>query len=303
MTSLQTLWTPEVQWDRTVRYVNLLYQRRYTHLLRRFRERGPRDGKTFSADELAILQKWQDELAMIVARGGPRLDASSLWVVRVPHRLFSIGDVFVVTIGNGMCERYAMSGVSSKGARLNDYYLSMRPDYKTYQLPDDLIDSRWDDPAIGRFVADLRASSRRRVGASIPAPMQMPLSGVRTQGLRFDGYYGAGRVPRPEQARHRRRFYLRFFPDGTVIRGYFPYPRTPVNPESFREGPWGEVLNYSLRDGGALSFSVVRNGEVKVRYEGQTLDGRLRLTRYMSEVSSPRDLPREHIFRFFQWPK
>ena len=220
-----------------------------------------------------------------------------LWVVRTPHRLWCVGDVFVVTVGNGMIKRYGMSGISSKGAKLRDYYISLHsfPEDVT-ELPGDLAALQWDDPAVGRFVADLRASSRRRVGASIPAPIQRPLSGIRTQGLRFDGYYGAGRVPRPEQARHRRRFYLRFFPDGTVIRGHFPYPRTPINAESLKEGIWGQVEKYSLGDGGALSFSVVRKGEVLARYEGHILDGRLRL-----KVSLPGGVPREYIFRFFQW--
>jgi hypothetical protein len=265
MPTTKTLLTPEEQWKRTIQYVRRVY-------------------------------RWSE--------ANRRL---SLWVVRTPHRLWCVGDVFVVSEGNGMNERYGMSGISSKGAQLKNYYISLHsfPE-DVAELPGDLIDLQWDDSAVGRFVADLRASSRRRVGASIPAPMQMPLSGVRTQGLRFDGYYGAGRVPRPEQARHRRRFYLRFFPDGTVIRGYFPYPMTPINPESFKEGPWGEVLKYYLQDDGALSFSVVcntRNGEVKIRYEGHTLNGRLRLTRYMSEVFSSRDLPREYVYRFFQWPK
>jgi hypothetical protein len=248
-------------------------------------------------------EQWKRTVQYVGGYGEQGLRGMYLWVVVTPHRLLCIGDILVVTFGNGMCQRYGMSGVSSKGMRLNSYFVNLRQRYADcVHLPDDLVGLQWDDPAVGRFVADLRASSRRRVGASIPVSAQMPLSGVRTQGLRFDGYYGAGRVPRPEQARHRRRFYLRFFPDGTVIRGYFPYPSTPINPEGFREGPWGEVLTYSLRDGSALSFSVARNGEVKVRYEGDILDGRLRLTRYMSEVLRPRDLPREYTFRFFQWP-
>lgn len=130
--SAKTLLTPEEQWKRTVSYVGS------------FRDR---------ASSLA---------------GG-----ALLAVVKVPHRLFSVGDVFVITYGNGMNERWGMSGVSSKGARLKDYFILLRSvEYDDFELPGDLTVLKWDDPAVGRFVADLRASSRRRVGASIPAPPQ-----------------------------------------------------------------------------------------------------------------------------------
>jgi hypothetical protein len=251
--------------------------------------------KTFLTPE----EQWKRTI-QYVRRGWSETNLRMLlWVVRTRHRLWCVGDVFVVTVGNGMVERYGMSGISSKGVKLRDYYISLHsfPD-DVAQLPGDLIALQWDDPAIGRFVADLRASSRRRVGASIPASIQRPLSGIRTQGLRFDGYYGAGRVPRPEQARHRRQIYLRFFPDGRVITGHFSYV-SPINPERFKEGAWGKFTTYSLGEGGALSFSYVHDGEVWSRYEGHILDGRIRLK--VSRFFRPGLVPREHVFRFFQW--
>jgi hypothetical protein len=304
MPRFKTLLTPQQQWECTIAYMQRIHRKTEKEWKRAFFDA---HHQASGCVEKHAYRSWR--WIQEQSEGPGTYGYRWVCVVKRNHRLLIAGNVLFCQPSNGMLQRFPLYGVSTKGARLRHYYLSIASPYNEsgmvdfVELPGDLISARWDDPAIGRFVADLRASSRRRVGASIPAPMQMPLSGVRTQGLQFDGYYGAGRVPRPEQARHRRRFYLRFFPDGTVIRGYFPYPRTPINPESFGEGLWGEVLKYSLRDGGALSFSVVRNGEVKVRYEGHTLDGRLRLTRYMSEVSRPRDLPREYIFRFFQWPK
>ena len=43
-------------------------------------------------------------------------------MMRGAHRAFVAGDVLPVTARNGMIQRYCMSGVTSKGVRLNHYY-------------------------------------------------------------------------------------------------------------------------------------------------------------------------------------
>jgi hypothetical protein len=92
------------------------------------------------------------------------------------HRLLLEGDVLVMSSNNGMFERYPAFGVSSKGAKLNHYWLPIkssrarRGSVDLIELPGDFINKRWNDPAIGRFVVNLRASCRSRVGASSPAP-------------------------------------------------------------------------------------------------------------------------------------
>jgi hypothetical protein len=201
MPSRKTLLTPEEQWNRTVQYM--------------------------------------DSLDNGFAKSTSSTRYPRLWVVRHPHRLLCLGDVLFVTCSNGMVKRYGMTGVSSKGARLNNYYIPLRPDRETVHLPGDLIDTRWDDPAMGRFVADLRASSRRRVGASIPAPNPMSFPGQDIQGLRFDGCYRSRR----RKSRHKRngdsysspeRDYLRFsqkvlsFPELIITMSFiFPVDSFP----------------------------------------------------------------------------
>ncbi len=238
MASVKTLLAPEEQWKRTVSYVGSLRGR---------------------AHSLA----------------GPRV---LLVVMKVPHRLFSVGDVFVMTWGNGMNERWGMSGVSSKGARLKDYFIPLRSvQYDDFELPGDLTTLKWDDPAVGRFVADLRASSRRRVGASIPAPPQEPPPTPHVEGLRFDGCYRSRRGPRHKRGEYFNRNYLRFFPDGTAIASpYGGFSRW--HQQNFLRGPWDTSGRYTL-EGNSISICIVLKGEVIEQYSGTMDGGRLRLAR------------------------
>jgi hypothetical protein len=265
MPSRKTLLTPEEQWNRTVQYMDSLY------------------------NGFAKSSTWMP----------------GLWVVRYPHRLLCLGDVLLVTQSNGMIERYGMTGVSSKGARLNNYYIPLRPDSETVHLPGDLIDTRWDDPAIGRFVADLRASSRRRVGASIPAPNPMPFPDRDVQGLRFDGCYRSRREPKHKRVSFFNRDYLRFFPDGTVISGthydviYVSGGLiSSVSRERFMSGPWGTSGKFTL-EGESISFSILLDGEVVEQYEGKIDGVYLHLSKHCRQGwSRPRD---NSVYKFCPW--
>jgi hypothetical protein len=107
---------------------------------------------------------------------GPLVNENDrLAVATRPHRLLLPGDILLLSSNNGMFERYPAFGVSSKGARLCHYWLPFRSSNEGHgsvdliELPGDFINMRWNDPAIGRFVVNLRASCRSRVGASSPA--------------------------------------------------------------------------------------------------------------------------------------
>jgi hypothetical protein len=217
-----------------------------------------------------------------------------LWIVTKPHRLLTLGDVFVATFTNGMNERFAMSGVSSKGAKFCFYFLPLRC-FDVVKLPGDLINLRWDDPAVGRFVADLRTSSRRRVGTCIPALKQT--SAQSAQGLRFDGCYRSRREPRHKRGAFFRRNYLRFFPDGSVIaspHGGF----TAEHRQDFLKGPWGTAGKFTLVED-AIEFSILHGEEVVERYQG-IVDGEyLRLSRHCRQgwaISREDD-----IYKFGPW--
>jgi hypothetical protein len=293
MPSLKTLLPPEEQWNRTVCYLNSFHERKIIRLLHEFYSRGPRDGRSFSADELAIVHRWENELAMGAHH------SAALWVVRNPHRLLSIGDVLVVTCFNGMIERYGVTGVSSKGAKLNDYYIALRSRCEEVaKLPGDLIDTRLDDPAIGRFVADLRASSRCRVGASIPAPKQLsPPSDQDTQGVRFDGCYRSRCGPRHKRGEFFKRNWLRFFPDGRVISS--PEGGTSAwHQKHFLTGPWHTSGRFTL-EGDAIYFSILHNKEVVSRFEGKVDGAYLRLSRLCRHGWAPsRD---NDVYKFCPW--
>ena len=259
MASIKTVLTPEEQWKRTIQYVMAEDRRSSATLGRRL----------------------------------PHL----LWVVQTPHRLLSLGDVLVITSTNGMNERYAMSGVSSKGALLKGFYIALRPRSAEFiELPGDLIDLQWDDPAVGRFVADLRASSRRRVGASSPAPQQ-ETSSLPLQGLQFDGCYRSRAVGRHKRQAFFRRNYLRFFPGGKVVAdpdGGF----SATHRQNFVRGPWGATGTYTL-DANAISISITLDGRVVEQYTG-TIDGAyLRLSRRgFNHWSTSCD---DDVYKFSPW--
>jgi hypothetical protein len=264
MPSRQTLLTPEEQWNRTVLYASSLYNVFAEH---------------------------------------PSPPLPDLWVVRTPHRLLCLGDVLLVTGINGMGERYRMTGISSKGARLRDYYIPLSYG-DIVQLPGDLINAAWYDPAIGRFVADLRASRRRRVGAGIPAPHPTPLSDRNAQGLRFDGCYRSRRKPRhwhdygpKRDSRH----YLRFFRDGTVISEIFRDAYIPggfISPmlrEIFVSGPQYLSEKFML-SGESISFPFDR--KVAWRYHGRIDGAYLRLSKHCSQGEGSCD---NIVYKFCPW--
>jgi hypothetical protein len=243
MATAKTLFTPEQQWRRTAQY-------------------------------LCSQPGW--ETVQDSYHRSPKV-----WIVTAPHRLLCVGDVLVATFTNGMDSRYAMSGVSSKGVRLDYCYIALRC-MEEAELPGDLINLRWDDPAVGRFVADLRASSRRRVGTCIPAPKQprvlshtLSLEGAPP--LQFEGCYRSRREPRHKRREFFRRNYLRFFPDGTVIaspNGGF----SAANRQDFLKGPWGTAGKFSV-EGDTLSVAIFHDGEVVERYKGKIDGVYLRLAR------------------------
>jgi hypothetical protein len=133
MPRLKTLLTPEEQWQRTVEYVRP-YDPRYDVYDFRIEDYSAR----------SLIPKWRNFGILVVAS--------------YTNRLLCRGDVFVLQSSNGMCERYAVSGVSSKGFRLKHYYLKLNScTSNVIHLPDDMIDRPWwDDWAIGHYVANLR---------------------------------------------------------------------------------------------------------------------------------------------------
>jgi hypothetical protein len=131
MTKRKTFLSPENQWDLTAAY--------YTYLNR-------------SCAAKRLVKKMEQSL-----------------IIYGTHSPVKEPDILIFTAGNGMLKRYGMTGVTSKGARLNNYYLPLRHGYEVAYLPDDFIGLQWNDPGVGRYVADLRASFRSRVSANSPA--------------------------------------------------------------------------------------------------------------------------------------
>jgi hypothetical protein len=126
MKRTKTLLTPESQWHRTVAYFMQLNRSRPVQL----------------------------------GSGGIEED---LCFFRGTHPLVRNGDVLLATSLNWMAQRYGMTGITSKGVRLKNYHLPLRRGFEQVQLPDDFAGRQWNDPVIGRYVADLRASRRGRV--------------------------------------------------------------------------------------------------------------------------------------------
>ncbi|WP_157360014.1 hypothetical protein [Caldimonas brevitalea] len=110
--------------------------------------------------EAMMREVWRNRL-----QDGPLIDDPqwALGLVVRPHRLALVGDVFRVTLWNGMMERFAVTGVSGKGARLRNFHVKLHRESQRggslaiHDLPDDLIGYRWDHPDVGRFVDALRA--------------------------------------------------------------------------------------------------------------------------------------------------
>ncbi len=207
---------------------------------------------------------------------------NSVCIFHGTHRMVCDEDALILTFRNGMVQRFGMTGVSSKGARLNDFHLPLRIGFGDFQLPDDFIGMQWNDPVVGRFVADLRASFRSRVSANSPAPWHCPtLAGVDTNELTCFGLYKSGRMR--ESTRNRDpRHYLRFYPDGSAAREYganhysgFRISSLPraLGPKSNAER--GTVSR--LGDSVVVELFDAKNA-LDSRYEGSFENGRLWLS-------------------------
>lgn len=240
MTRQKTMLTPEMQWERTVAYHLRLFS--------------PCEG--------------------ISKRG------SAVVIFRGTHALASEGDVFILTVGNGMAQRYGVTGVCSKGARLSDCYLPLRRGVGVHWLPDDLIGRQWNDPDIRRYVAGLRASFFSQASANSAATTDdHVLCGIDTYQIAFHGVYKSGRL-KESTRRYDERKYLRFYPDGSVAmtRDYnfmawrISFDRTATSPRPTAYGPIGRVIV----QGNALKLDF--GGADQVRrssYAGEMRDGRL----------------------------
>jgi hypothetical protein len=254
MTTRKTLFTPAEQWEKT-------------------------------ATHHALLNRCYEDWQVV----GDRV--SSIGFFRGTHHSVQDDDVLIVSSTNGMMERLGMTGISSKGARLNNYHLPLRRGFDIVQLPDDFIGMQWNHPAIGRYVADLRASRRSRVSAYSPAPSHCKTSGgIDTDRIAFFGLYKSGRLPgstRTLDYRH----YLRFFPDGSVVA------TTDFNHQGWRisfdpdatSPPYADTKGDFRTDGELITFALSETMSwskwievVYARYEGQFKNGKLwlRLTRY-----------------------
>ena len=307
----KTLLGAEDQWQRSIEYLYFLHRNRWCtweqyvriHELRiRWRQAEP-------VPEAELRQSWLQARA-----DGPLIHTGNcLWMMRGAHRAFVAGDVLPVTARNGMIQRYCMSGVTSKGVRLNHYYLPLnsrdRMDFRAAEFPDDFIGKRWDDPAIGRFVADLRASSRSRVGACNPAPSPVLKSVETPQGLRFDGFYYSARGlsasgfhrsyrTSVKLKRHQRaypvRSYLHFFPDGTAISQVTRTPLEKIDAETLARGrpQHGEVVLVN----NTFSFSSTNVVGIPIEYAGVIAGDRLIVT-----LKTPKCQGR-YVYKFRPFP-
>ena len=153
----KTRLTPDEQWLRTARYSRSLHNSDSIAQWLTWKERWV--ATRISETELRDI--WSEECRKyeIVPRAGR--SAAAIAVITRPHRWLHIGDVFLVTKVNGMNERFAVNGVSSKGVRLNDCFF--RLDHGTGQgvmrtcvLPESLTGLRWDDDAVTSFVRQSR---------------------------------------------------------------------------------------------------------------------------------------------------
>jgi hypothetical protein len=259
MTRRKTLLTPEAQWEKTADYLIYLCRNRW------------------------MSDYW----------GQVPTEETRLCIFHGTHPLVMDEDVLIVTGSNGMGKRYGMTGVTSKGARLNDYYLPLRRGYEFAELPDDLSGKQWDDPALLRYVADLRASRRSRVSAYSPALSHCKtLPGIDTNEITCFGLYKSGRTSRLTRTIYETRNYLRFYPDSSVVwTTDFNHQGSGISfdPERMSLGehdrdpytPRGIVHT----ENGCVTFELFgrgrsfgNEGDFFARYEGRFENGRLWLS-------------------------
>lgn len=244
MTRQKTMLTPEMQWERTVAYHLRLFS--------------PCEG--------------------ISKRG------SAVVIFRGTHALASEGDVFILTVGNGMAQRYGVTGVCSKGARLSDCYLPLRRGVGVYGLPDDFVGRQWTDPDIARHIAHLRARFFNPENVYSPASSHCKtLSGIDTSQIAFNGLYKSARLKGSNRPLDYR-IYLRFYPDGSVTetrdfnhQGWrISFDPMATSPTPNRDTPIGR---FSVH-GAALTMETQAFYQAPVTHsEGEMRDGRLWLRR------------------------
>jgi hypothetical protein len=248
MSKRKTLLTPEIQWDKTVAY--------FMHLNRREPNRHVVGG--LSGDYFGIFNG--------------------------THPLVKEEDALIISSFNGMVQRFGLTGVTSKGARLDNYHLPLRRRFEELQFPDDFTGRQWNDPAIGRYVADLRASRRSRVSAYSPAPHQCKtLAAIDTDRITCFGLYKSGRTSQSTRNSDNR-IYVRFYPDASVIwSGGLNYHdwRMAHSPDSTFPEHYGQnILTGVVRtENNGVTFDLRWNGGPPyARIEGHFDNGRLWLT-------------------------
>ena len=211
----------------------------------------------------------------------------SICIFHGTHPLVSDGDVLILISANGMAQRYGMTGITSKGARLNDYHLPLRSGFELVQLPEDFTGMQWNAPDIGRYVADLRASFLSRVSAYSPATSHCKTSfGIDTNEVTCFGLYKSGRNSTSTRMLDYRE-YFRFYPDGSVVLTHdFNHQGWGISGDPERTSPEKQVHKYAPAmgavhiEGRYVSFELFTWGEVFfARYEGYFENGRLWLSR------------------------
>jgi hypothetical protein len=160
MPRIKTRLTPEDQWLKTARYVprNNGKFNALEWWLRRFAEDAPPRPRL---SDLFLRELWREKQCDQLYIGADGSEATVGIIVR-PHRMFGVGDVLRITRINGWAQRYLVRGVSSKGVRTEYKYVKLHNGahngaMQWHDVPSALIGYRWDDPAVCRFVKELRA--------------------------------------------------------------------------------------------------------------------------------------------------
>ena len=172
MPRAKTRLTPDEQWTSTVRYATRIHPDdtafSWAGWQQRYIEFCPLLGRT-PASESDQRELWQAERhgRQVISNRGR--SSACIVVVTRAHRWLDVGDVLHLQGVNGMNERFAVTGVSSKGTRLR--YCHLRLDHgtgqgfiETFRVPDSLIGLRWDDEAAREFAHQCREQviERRR---------------------------------------------------------------------------------------------------------------------------------------------
>jgi len=157
----KTLLSPIDQWLQTARHVprDIRTFERFAESNRRSAEQNPFGLRLPDALLREVWSEQQRDLLHVGADG----TATMVGIIVRPHRLFGVGDVLRITTHNGMAQRYTVLGVSSKGVRMAQKYVKLYGSgvhngvMRWQDVPNALIGYRWDDPAVCRFVEEIRA--------------------------------------------------------------------------------------------------------------------------------------------------